>query len=81
MRVAEAAGQARLAVTDTGPGISAGDRERVFERFVRATDAGEGCGLGLAIVREIVQRHGGAVTLHDHAPRGLEAVIALPLAV
>ncbi len=81
VRVAEAAGQARLAVTDTGPGISAGDRERVFERFVRATDAGEGCGLGLAIVREIVQRHGGAVTLHDHAPRGLEAVIALPLAV
>ena len=80
VRVGQAAGWARLAVVDTGPGIDPGDRERVFERFVRATSAGEGCGLGLAIVREIVGRHGGSVTLGDHAPRGLEAVIVLPAA-
>lgn len=80
VRVGQTDGWAQLAVIDTGPGIEVGDRERVFERFVRATSAGEGCGLGLAIVREIVGRHGGSVTLGDHAPRGLEAVIVLPAA-
>ena len=47
-----------LTVEDDGPGIPAQDRERVFERFQRLADSGtEGCGLGLAIVREIAQMH------------------------
>ena len=74
-------GQARITVTDDGPGIPAADRERVFDRFTRlddarARDAG-GSGLGLAIVRELVRRHGGTVTLADAGP-GLTADVRLP---
>lgn len=72
--------EAVLEVADNGPGIPAAQRERVFERFVRATDQGEGCGLGLAIVKEIVERHAGRVALHEALPHGLRAVIHLPLA-
>jgi two-component system sensor histidine kinase TctE len=65
---------------DTGPGIPAALHERVLERFVRATDKGLGCGLGLAIVREIALRHGGDVVLSNVAPHGLNVAFSLPLA-
>lgn len=71
------AGVAVLSVEDDGPGLSEQDRQRVFGRFVRATDAGSGCGLGLAIVREIVERHGGQVGLEPVEPDGLRAVLRL----
>jgi two-component system, OmpR family, sensor histidine kinase TctE len=67
-------------VEDTGPGLPEVDRERVFERFARATHLGDGCGLGLAIVKEIVERHGGSVALEPVQPHGLRVVIRLPLA-
>ncbi len=71
-----------LTVTDDGPGIPEADRERVFDRFTRLDSARSrdegGAGLGLAIVRETVQAHGGRVTLDDAAP-GLRAVVHLPL--
>jgi signal transduction histidine kinase len=68
-------------VTDDGPGIPEADRSRVFERFTRlddarARDAG-GAGLGLAIVRELVRRSGGTVSLGDAAP-GLRVDVHLP---
>ena len=66
-------------VEASGPGIVDADRERVFERFVRATSEGTGCGLGLAIAREIVERHGGAVALRARQPHGLRARVTLPL--
>ena len=51
-----------LAVTDDGPGIPESERERIFERFHRgASEDAEGCGLGLAIVREIATVHGATV--------------------
>ena len=71
--------RALLQVSDTGPGLPPQDRERVFERFVRATDTGNGCGLGLAIVKEIVERHAGRVTLTEAQPQGLCVRIELPL--
>lgn len=67
-----------IIVSDNGPGIAAADRARVFERFVRATDQDEGCGLGLSIVREVVAQHGGTVTLEDVQPHGLQVVLRLP---
>ncbi|GAA2868542.1 HAMP domain-containing sensor histidine kinase [Streptosporangium fragile] len=71
-----------LTVTDDGPGIPEADRERVFDRFTRLDSARSrdegGAGLGLAIVRETVHAHGGAVHLEDASP-GLRAVVRLPL--
>ena len=60
-----------LDVVDDGPGIDPGDRERVFDRFVRlddarARDAG-GSGLGLAIAREIVHAHAGSIRVAERA--------------
>jgi two-component system sensor histidine kinase TctE len=73
------AGRALLEVEDNGPGIAPGDRDRVFERFARATHEGDGAGLGLAIVKEIVERHAGGVALEGASPRGLRVKIDLPL--
>jgi two-component system, OmpR family, sensor histidine kinase TctE len=75
----QAAPQALLQVSDTGPGLALADRERVFERFVRASEVGQGCGLGLAIVKEIVERHHGEVQLSEVRPHGLCVSIRLPL--
>jgi signal transduction histidine kinase len=71
-----------ITIDDDGPGIPAGDRDRVFERFVRlddarARDAG-GSGLGLAIVREIVASHGGTVHLSGSPLGGLRVEVRLP---
>jgi two-component system sensor histidine kinase TctE len=67
-----------VVVEDNGPGIAPADRERVFERFVRATFEGDGCGLGLAIVKEIIERHHGSVALDGVEPHGLRVTIRLP---
>lgn len=80
LSVRREANWARLDVVDNGPGIALADQARVFERFVRANEEGDGCGLGLSIVKEIVERHGGRVTLESLSPRGLRVVVRLPLA-
>ncbi|PXW98141.1 two-component system sensor histidine kinase TctE [Sphaerotilus hippei] len=72
-------GLAVVEVDDNGPGLPAELHERVFERFFRATHDSSGCGLGLAIVREIVERHRGRTELESLKPRGLRARIVLPL--
>jgi two-component system, OmpR family, sensor histidine kinase TctE len=57
-------GAAFIEVVDTGVGIPALERERVLERFFRASNArGSGSGLGLAIVKEVTELHGGALTI------------------
>jgi two-component system, OmpR family, sensor histidine kinase TctE len=66
-----------LEVEDNGPGISEAERLQVFQRFVRASDVPGGVGLGLAIVREIAQRHGGDAQIRRVEPRGLLARIEL----
>jgi signal transduction histidine kinase len=72
-----------LTVADDGPGIPPEDRERVFDRFTRldnsrARDDG-GAGLGLAIVRELLRLHDGAIVLGDAEP-GLRVDVRLPAA-
>jgi two-component system sensor histidine kinase TctE len=71
-----------LSVEDNGPGIPEQERERVFERFYRVLGTGtEGCGLGLAIVREIALSHHAEVTLAAGAGgRGTVARVAFPRA-
>lgn len=69
-----------LDVEDNGPGLAPELRERAFERFVRGATTGEGCGLGLAIVREIAERHGGSAELLPAAPQGCIARLTLPAA-
>ena len=79
--LAERSGRACLTVRDTGPGIPASDRERVFERFQRLAGADiPGSGLGLAIVRQVVTLHGGEVRLDDAPDGGLLVEVSLPLA-
>jgi two-component system sensor histidine kinase TctE len=68
-------GKVEAIVQDNGPGIPAADRERVFERFFRLQNSSsDGCGLGLAIVREIARVHGAQVTLED-APSGRGLIV------
>ena len=69
--------QVILRVEDNGPGIPAQERERVFERFYRLHDGvSDGCGLGLAIVREIARAHGASVSLSSPpSGRGLVAEV------
>lgn len=68
VRVAPDADRITLSVEDNGPGIPVAERERVFERFYRVLGTGmDGCGLGLAIVREIAQRHGAETSLSPGA--------------
>jgi len=63
-------GSAVLAVVDTGPGIPPEERERVLDRFYRRVGSeAAGSGLGLSIVKNIAERHGGRVVL-DAGPAG-----------
>jgi signal transduction histidine kinase len=62
----------RLTVADSGPGLSDLDKQRVFERFVRADKSGQtGSGLGLPIARWVADMHKARITLADNAPHGL----------
>ncbi len=60
-------GEARLSVSDAGPGVPAAERARIFERFQRGSASGgrSGFGLGLAIGRELAVRMGGSLSLLD----------------
>jgi signal transduction histidine kinase len=69
-------------ITDCGVGVAAADQERIFDRFYRASSARHrpGFGLGLPIVRDLVQAHGGRVDMASVPGRGSTFRISLPLA-
>jgi signal transduction histidine kinase len=71
-----------VAVSDTGPGIPAELHEQVFERFKRfdnpAVPGAAGVGIGLALVRDLVQLHGGRVSLESEVGKGSTFTITLP---
>ncbi|HEY7761083.1 MAG TPA: ATP-binding protein [Burkholderiales bacterium] len=72
--------RAVLTVRDTGPGIPAEERDRVFDRFYRRESGGvDGSGLGLAIVKAIAERHAATIALEDGPDaNGLVVRISLP---
>ena len=77
-----AEGAVRIMVEDDGPGIPAGDLDRVFEPFQRLESSRNretgGTGLGLPITRNIMRAHGGDVALTNRAGGGLRATLTLP---
>jgi signal transduction histidine kinase len=83
VRAAPAGDAVEIEVADTGSGIAADDRDRVFEPFFRggahAARPSNGAGLGLAISRAIVEAHGGRIWLED-APAGTAVRFSLPAA-
>jgi len=82
-RVAGAPAHAELRVCDRGPGVPEALRERIFEPFFRLPGHAEregGVGLGLALVKQIAERHGGRVRCEARAQGGSCFVITLPLA-
>ncbi|MFC5520281.1 ATP-binding protein [Polaromonas jejuensis] len=72
-----------IKVHDRGPGVPAGQRERIFEPFYRLPGASEregGVGLGLALVKSIAQRHAGTVRCEARPGGGASFIVELPLA-
>jgi two-component system, OmpR family, sensor kinase len=71
-----------IRVTDEGPGLSAEDRERVFDRFYRGSESRSrrtgGSGLGLSIVQALAERSAGSVSLESEPGRGTTVTITLP---
>ncbi len=67
-----------IEVHDTGIGIDASDREHVFERFYRASDAAPGNGLGLAISSDIIRAHDGRLTVSSEVGVGSTFTVTLP---
>ncbi len=76
-KAAQAQGRIAMILADDGPGIAPAARERLFVPFAGSTRRG-GTGLGLAIAREILQAHGGDVTLQDTGPGGTRFRLELP---
>lgn len=80
--VAETESGAELRVADTGVGINPNELPHVFERFYRGSQASEsratGSGLGLSIVRSIVEMHNGRVAISSSPGAGTEVSVALP---
>jgi two-component system phosphate regulon sensor histidine kinase PhoR len=74
-------GEIRITVSDSGPGIPPSDLGRVFERFYRVDKARSrpgGMGLGLAIVRHLVELHGGRATAENRPGGGARFTVTLP---
>jgi Na+/proline symporter/nitrogen-specific signal transduction histidine kinase len=84
VRLASSSQGLRVDVQDNGPGVSATDREAIFERFRRGADGGAarpgGTGLGLAISKRIVEHFGGRLWVESEPPRGATFSFVLPLA-
>jgi two-component system NtrC family sensor kinase len=80
VRTWAADGKVHLEVSDTGSGIDPGVRSRLFEPFVTTKGVGRGTGLGLSICRNIVESHGGSITVDSESGKGARFTVALPVA-
>lgn len=71
--------EACVEICDNGPGIPRDQLPRVFEPFYTTNALGEGTGLGLHICRQIIEEHGGRLTLQNHSGGGIQCIIGIPL--
>jgi two-component system sensor histidine kinase CpxA len=75
------AGPLRIVIRDRGPGVPAGDLERIFEPFYRVAESRDrdsgGEGIGLAITAEVMKAHGGSATAKNLEGGGLEVILSL----
>jgi signal transduction histidine kinase len=83
LRLVQVEDEVQVAVTDTGPGIAAGDIPQIFERFYQADSSRgggkpHGAGLGLAIARELTIAHGGRISVRSALGHGTEFIVHLP---
>ncbi|MEK7313743.1 MAG: HAMP domain-containing sensor histidine kinase, partial [Deltaproteobacteria bacterium] len=81
IEVKEGVDEAVVTIEDTGRGIPAGEREKVFDRFFRGADTGgvePGSGLGLSIAKTLAARHGGGITLESEVGKGSVFKVILP---
>jgi GAF domain-containing protein len=83
IRASSANGRFRVAVCDTGPGISEADQQKLFQEFQQAdnsiTKKKGGTGLGLAISKRIIEMHGGEISLQSAVGRGSTFSFSLPI--
>ena len=78
LRVRAADGFAVAAVSDTGPGVAVELQDRLFEPFFTTKEAGKGTGLGLYVIKGIVERHGGRLTFENQQAGGAVFRVELP---
>jgi signal transduction histidine kinase len=71
--------EAVVTITDTGVGIGKEDMDRLFQPFFSTRAAGEGTGLGLALCRRIILRHGGKIDLRSEVGKGTRVEVRLPV--
>jgi two-component system OmpR family sensor kinase len=81
--IAQSSDGVRIAISDNGPGLSAEDQKRIFERFYRADSSrvrndGEGSGLGLSIVDAVMKAHGGSVSVASEVGKGSTFTLFFP---
>ncbi len=73
------AAEVRVCVTDTGAGILAEDRDKIFDPFFTRAPLGKGTGLGLSICHSIVDQHGGSIGVESQSGKGSAFTVILPL--
>ncbi|HQI49835.1 MAG TPA: ATP-binding protein, partial [bacterium] len=69
-----------VTIADTGCGIPADAMEKIFQPFYTTKSEGQGTGLGLPIVKDIVEKHNGTIRLESEVGKGTRVVITLPVA-
>ena len=72
-----------IAIEDQGIGMTPAQLERVFEKFYRADPSGiiPGTGLGMAIIKSIIEQHGGAIEIQSEYGKGTKVMLYLPIAL
>jgi signal transduction histidine kinase len=71
------AGRVRIEIDDAGQGIPAGLAEKIWDPFFTTKD--KGTGLGLGIVKNIIEAHGGSICIANREPQGARVAIELPV--